>query len=230
MTNPVDHIALQALLRPARPALVDLTDGRRWSYKELNHAVAQWAAMLRSDFGIQVGDRVALLAKNRAEAILMHFACARLGAIFVPFNWRLSSREIAALIGDVRPHLVVGDAELSRTDTKGLSIADLAAAAERAEPLPQGAIDAKKPSLMLFTSGTSGHPKGALLSEWNLLQAAINFGLLTRVTPDSVFLVNSPMFHIMGLVSCVRSPLMQGGTILVSDGFEPARTLSRLSN
>jgi fatty-acyl-CoA synthase len=228
--SAVDPIAQQAQRRPERLALRDLTSGRRWTYGALDRAVGQWAAVLRRDFGIVVGDRVALLAKNGAEVIQLHFACARLGAIFTPLNWRLSGAELAALIGDAEPRLIAGDGESERLGVEGVPLEALRAAAEASDPLPPAPVNPDRPSLMLFTSGTSGRPKGALLSERNLLQTAVNFGELGRVTPDSVFLVDAPMFHIIGLVTCIRPPLLQGGAILVSDGFEPSRTLERLGD
>ncbi len=160
----------------------------------------------------------------------MHLACARTGAIYVPLNWRLSPAEILILVEDAEPRLVVGDEELIRVGLDGLSIDLLAGEIEVAAPLDLGPIDRERPSLILYTSGTSGRPKGVLLSERNLDQTALNFGRLGRVTHDSVFLNDAPMFHVIGLVTCVRPPLLHGGTILVSDGFEPGRTLARLGD
>jgi len=227
--TPTDHVALQARLQPNRPAAVDLLGGRLWTYAELDGAVARALGVLRRR-GLGEGDRLAVLARNRVLLAVLHLACARLGAIFVPLNWRLSPSEIGALVEDSAPTLIVGDALLKVAGLDGVDLDLLQAEVDAAEPETAGPADRDRPSLILYTSGTSGRPKGALLSERNLDQTAINFGRLGKVTHQSVFLVDAPMFHIIGLITSIRPALMHGGTILVSDGFEPARTLARLSD
>jgi len=229
MSAPTDHVSLQARLEPRRLAAVDLASGRRWTYAQLDQAVARSARVL-VERGLGVGDRLASLARNRVTLVALHLACARIGAIYTPLNWRLSPAEIAALVEDAEPRLVVGDAELAKAGLDGVSLDGLEAEIEAAEPLQTAAFDRDRPSLILYTSGTSGRPKGVLLSERNIEQTAINFGRLGRLTHDSVFLVDSPMFHVIGLVTAVRPTFLHGGTILVSDGFEPARTLARIGD
>jgi fatty-acyl-CoA synthase len=90
------------------------------------------------------------------------------------------------------------------------------------------AQDPDRLSLLLFTSGTSGRSKGVMLSERNIHQTAVNFGALTRVSNTSVFLCDAPMFHVMGMTANLRPVLLQGGTVLLSDGFNAQRTLQRL--
>ncbi|PHY18092.1 AMP-binding protein [Caulobacter sp. BP25] len=227
--TPTDHVAIQARLQPDRLAAVDLATDRRWTYAQLDAAIARAAAVLRRR-GVGEGDRLATLARNRVLLAILHLACARLGAIFVPLNWRLSSAEIATLIEDAEPVLIVGDAQLAAHGLNGIDLDVLQAEIDDAEPEATGPADRERPSLILYTSGTSGRPKGALLSERNLDQTAVNFGRLGKVTHQSVFLVDAPMFHIIGLITSIRPPLMHGGTVLVSDGFEPVRTLSRLGD
>src|SRR5581483_11120717 len=99
------------------------------------------------------------------------------------------------------PKLFLGDGCLAAAGLSGVAIEDFAAEAETLAPRPEVPIDPEKPSLILYTSGTSGRSKGALLSERNLEHTAINFSLLGRVTPDSVFLCDAPMFHVIGIVT-----------------------------
>jgi len=228
--QPVDHLAFQARFQPGNLALMDLASGRQWRFAELDRAVQQTAAVLRHGHGIGAGERVAALARNCAELLLLHFACARLGAIYVPLNWRLAPPELALLIEDTEPAVVVGDDELIHAQLSGVPITKLADAIAQADPLPHEPIDQDRPSLILFTSGTSGRPKGALLSERNLWATGINLGRLANVSHASRFLVDSPLFHIIGLASNVRPALYHGGAVLISDKFDPARTLTRLSD
>ena len=228
MGGPVDHIALHALLGPDRLAAVELASGRRWTYAALDRDVAACAAVLRAR-GIGSGDRVAALARNCVVLIVLHHACARIGAIYIPFNWRLAADELDWLVGDADPALLVHDDGALR-DVPALAIADLATAIAAADPLPTAAIDPDAVSLILYTSGTSGRPKGAMLSERAIGETAINLSHYGAVTRDSRFLCDSPMFHIIGLVSNVRPALMWGGAVLVSDGFDASRTLARFAD
>ncbi len=229
MQDGMDFLALQAGLQPGRLAARDLTTGRHWTYAAFNDAAGRFAAALRGQ-GIAAGDRVALLAKNRVETVLLHLACARLGAMLVPLNWRLAPPELAGLLQDCEPALTLGDALLAAAGLPGLDIDDFAAAAKTQAPLAAQHTDPDAPSLILYTSGTSGRPKGVLLSERNIWQTAQNFSLLGRVTHESAVLCDSPMFHVIGLVTNIRPTLMRGGAFLVSDGFQPARTLARLAD
>jgi fatty-acyl-CoA synthase len=229
MAGVIDYVALHAKERPAAPAVHDLTSGKRWTYQSLDRVISQYAALLRTH-GLERGERVAVLAKNRAELTFMHLACARIGAMYVPLNWRLSTGEIGRLIDDAAPRLLLGDAMLEKAELPGFSLDEFASAANEAEPLACEAQDQHAPSLILYTSGTSGLPKGVLLSEHNIWETAHNFSVPARVTQQSAFLCESPMFHIIGLITSIRPPLMRGGRFVVSDGFMPSRTLALLSD
>jgi len=225
----VDHLQLQARLQPDRLAARDLTFGQAWTYREFDQAAWKMAAALKAR-GVTAGERVAVLAKNRASLVLLHVACARLGAIYVPLNWRLSPHEFAPLLADAEPALVLGDQQLQAAGLAGDALDEIEAAANAAHPLDPRPYDQHATSLILYTSGTSGRPKGVMLSEANLWATAVNFSVLARVGPDSAVLCDAPMFHVIGLVSNIRPTLMHGGAILVSDGFVPARTLDRLAD
>ena len=233
MALAADSIGVHARLQPQRLAARDLTRGERLTYAELDERVGRLAAHLL-DRGCVPGDRVAALARNDLWLVALHFACARAGLIYAPLNWRLGPAELAPLIALAEPRLLLVDdspqaAELARFAPVE-PLAALAAASRETPPLEDVARDPDRPSLILFTSGTSGRSKGAVLTERNLLQTAVNFGALTRVGHASVFLCDAPMFHIIGLVTNIRPVLLQGGAILVSDGFDAARTLERLGD
>ena len=227
-TTPADVIALYAQSQPNRIAARDLVTGESWSYAEFDLAIARLANHLLSSGG-QAGDRVAVLARNSARQVMLHLACCRAGMVFAPINWRLSATEISVLLELAEPRFLFTDqaseASLDNRD-QAQYLSDFIECSSGCAPLLNGAQSLDRPSLVLFTSGTTSKPKGVLLSERNLMMTGINFGMLTRVNNSSCFLCEAPMFHVIGIVTNIRSVLQQGGTILVSDGFKPARTLN----
>jgi fatty-acyl-CoA synthase len=225
----MDYVTLQASLQPDRLAARDLASGNSWTYRQFDIAASQFAAALAAR-RIGAGDRVALLAKNRVETILLHLGCARIGAMLVPLNWRLANAEINALLEDAEPALILGDALLETFALAGTPLDDFAAQAASVAPLPSAKTPDNTTSLILYTSGTSGRPKGVLLTERNIWETGRNFSLLGRVTHASAILCDAPMFHVIGLVTNIRTALMQGAAFLVSDGFIPPRTLARLAD
>ncbi len=227
--DPIDNLGFHARYRPEKLAIRDLTHGGSWSYAAFDDTVARCAGMLLAR-GAIAGARVAALSKNRAELIILHLACSRIGAIFVPLNWRLSAGEIEALMEDAEPALAFTDGVVPSVRGPFEAIDELLDAIARAEPAPAVAIDPDPPALILYTSGTSGRPKGVQLSERNLSASGAASVLLYDVNQDSAVLGDAPMFHTLGIVANVRPYLQAGGTILVSDGFVPERTLDRLTD
>lgn len=225
----MDFIRFQAMRQPQQLAVTDLTFDRQWSYSEFDRFVAACVGLLL-ERGIAHGDRIACLSKNRAEIVALHLACARLGALFVPLNWRLSAAEIAQLIDDCEPALIFGDEMVVALDVEALDINALCDEYAQTVPVWADLPSPDEPSLLLYTSGTTGKPKGVLLSEKNLMETAINTSLLCEVDGHSGFLCEAPMFHIIGLATSVRAALLRGGRIVVSDKFIPERTLARLAD
>lgn len=225
----MDYVSFHALLHPDKPAVTDLTFKRRWSYEQFDRFVAGCTAVLMNE-GVVEGDRVACLSKNRAEIVALHLACARLGAIFVPLNWRLSPSELGAIVPDCEPVIVYGDDLASALGVEATDIESLHDRCGDAQLVWPEKKSENLPSLILYTSGTTGSPKGVMLSERNLTETAINFALLGEVDSDSHFLSESPMFHIIGMVTSVRPPLLVGASVSISDRFIPERTYSRLAD
>jgi fatty-acyl-CoA synthase len=227
-----DFVRLHARGRPDSIALADAGSGRGLGYRALDHLVDCAVTVLRES-GVEPGGRVAALSRNSIELVILHLACARASAILAPLNWRLSAAELRALLDDCEPALLYGDDRIAAAGETGLLMLTAEEFGRRigqAEPAPFEAGDAARPSLMLYTSGTSGKPKGVLLSEANLFATAVNFAVIGEVSARSAFLVDSPMFHVIGMVTNVRPALMMGARVVVSGGFDPAVTLERLAD
>lgn len=232
-TTP-DPVALHARTQPDRVACVDLASGRRWTYAALDDAIQRAVGVLETGYGIEPGQRIAALARNSADLLILQQAAMRLGAIFVPVNWRLASAEQQVILADCDPALLMHDTVPEMVRPKRymtVDVAAFAAAVAARAPAPRRPLPASDaPSIILYTSGTSGRPKGVIVTERNALATAVNFGVLGRVGNASVFLCDAPMFHVIGLITSLRPPLLQGGTVLISPGFDAGLTNRRLAD
>lgn len=210
---------------PARVAIE--TAQRQLSYGELIARVDAVASALVS-MGIQRADRIAVLSENRVEYLELQLAAAKLGAIVACQNWRLTHHELQHCIDLVSPALLVcspGQQELARQLTLGdmpLVVLDedyeysvRNATARYDQPV----IDPESGLIILYTSGTTGRAKAALISQralcWRMCLLRIDLG----VTPDDAYLAWSPMFH-MGGTEHSLSTLMMGGRVILSRGFD----------
>lgn len=216
--------ACRAKLRAKATALRD--DGVRRSYGELRARVAAAAGALRAR-GVGVGDRVAIIARNRAEYLETLLACGWLGAIAACQNWRLAPDEMAYCIDLVDPALVVGAPAFLAEHAVGRACLpfddDWEAALDRVEPVPEPvALDPEAPSLILYTSGTTGRPKGAVISHRALVARNLVVRAELGLHPDDAFAAWSPMYH-MGGAEYSLGTLMSGGTVHVVDGFDASR-------
>ncbi|TPX16527.1 uncharacterized protein E0L32_003821 [Thyridium curvatum] len=231
-----DLIASNARTRANNLACVELSTGLRWSYGELDTDVQRAVTILRSVEGVRAGDRVAVLDQNSVYQLIIHQALLRIGAIFVPVNWRLSSPEIARILEDCSPVLFYSRdthvrCQQARQRCRSFSSFTKALqASPPAPPIPISPAFYDKTGTILYTSGTSGSPKGVMLTPRCLLATATNYAYLGEVSTGCVFLCDCPMYHIIGLVVQVWAPLLRGGTLLVSPGFDAAQTNRRLAD
>ena len=215
-------------------------EGRNISYAELKRDVRSVAGWLRA-YGVIAGDRVAYLGPNCPELLELLFACARLGAIFVPLNNRMPPAELQVFVRATRPRLLVaergfrevavdsaGNLELERVKTFQLG-GELPGFAPVPERLPAVAgADARAPALILFTSGTSGAPKGATFTHENLAFNGLNVISAFGVTAADEILTAVPMFHVGGLFIHTLPGLCAGATITIHREFDPGRLLDEL--
>jgi acyl-CoA synthetase (AMP-forming)/AMP-acid ligase II len=216
-----DIIRRHAAARPDAPALTFA--GRTRSFADLDTASSRVADGLRAR-GIGPGDRVAVLSKNRAEFFEAIIGCSKLGATLVGLNWRLSAREIAEILDDCEPALVLVDETgagiLARIENTvpvlpfGPTFDTLKAQASDRDPGHDGAPD--DVALILYTSGTTGRPKGAMLTNRGMSYTR-RLAEAWGMSAASVNLVAMPLFHIGGC-GYGSSTMMAGGhTILMAE-------------
>ncbi|MFM5954423.1 MAG: AMP-binding protein [Novosphingobium sp.] len=233
MSIVIDSVRTHAVAMPNRLAVGCAESGRRWSWAQLDAAVDRVAAWLADRLGPASGARVAALARNHPNMLVLQLACMRAGAIFVPYNWRLASAEIAALMVDADPVLFFHDADFAVPESQAerLLLADLDSLGTPGTRAPESARRGwDAPTTLLYTSGTSGRPKGVMISEENAFWGPANFINGSLVSYDSVFLCDMPMFHTAGLFAAVRVPIVAGGTVWISAGFDPAKTIARIAD
>src|SRR4029450_2891895 len=238
-----DWIAHHTRRSPGKIALVDLASGRRFSYGELNERVSRLAGHLRDALKVGRGDRVAVLALNTTDTMGVQFACFRLGAIFLPLNNRLTVPELQFIVGDAAPVVMIYDADLAETALTVVKLCNVASALKLgaggsyeagiagADPIDKFEdVTLDDISTIMYTSGTTGLPKGAIITHGLTLWNCINLGRPAAVSPASVLPTVLPLFHTGGL-NCYTNPVMHiGGTALIMRTFDPGEALRLISD
>ena len=237
-----DWIERQAAFAPAKTALV--CADRRLSYADLAREVRQVASALAAA-GVVRGDRVAHLGYNGVEQVALLFACARLGAMFVPLSWRLAPPEHRTMLADCRPRvLVAADPFVAPTAAiaeagAGLVRIALGAApdgwlawdrfAERGAALPPPLGDAAAaPVLLCYTSGSTGAPKGVVHTQDSLFHNAVNSTHMHDLTAADVVLTTLPLFHVGGLNILTMPAFHAGATVVLHPRFDPPQAIDAI--
>jgi fatty-acyl-CoA synthase len=238
-----DWIAHFSRRTPDKTAVVDLASERRFTYAQFDARIARLATHLRERLGITRSDRVAVLALNTTDTLEVQFACGRLGAIFVPLNIRLTVPELEFIVGDAAPKVMVHDSDLAETALTVARACDVSsalllgeggsyeAAIAAAQPLQHGeSVTLDDVSTIMYTSGTTGRPKGAMITHGMTFWNCVNLGGPAYITPSSVLLTVLPLFHTGGL-NCYTNPVLHaGGTVLIMRAFDPALALKLISD
>jgi fatty-acyl-CoA synthase len=232
--------------RPDDVAVATLDTGFQLTWAELELRVARLAAVFRDTFGVQHGDRVALLAESDARYFEVQFACVRLGAIFVPLNIRLSTGELVSTLEDAGAVLLVHDA--TQAEPAGDVAAQLDIATVRWDEgegrTPYDAVrDPEAPRVparrladddvaqIMYTSGTTGKPKGVLCTNGAMAANAVNMAHTSRCADRDAHAVNFvPLFHAGGLNIYCNPVLYWGGKVTTTRGFDPAQALGLLTD
>lgn len=229
----------RAQLNPERTALI--FENLTLSYADLALRVRQQATLLR-EAGVCMGDRVAFVGFNQPAFLETLFAANALGAIFVPLNFRLTGEELKFIINDAGAHTLICDdalqpildpikgelccreffsAESSFEGWRSLVAERLAAA-----PLPsEVSVDQHDTSVIMYTSGTTGLPKGVMLTHGNLLWNNINSQLAFGGSREDVVLTAAPLFHIAGLNVMTLHTFVMGATLVLVRNFDPGVVL-----
>lgn len=214
--------------------------GKDQSYSALAARIAALAGMLRHTYGIDRGDRVAWLGVNDPDLIAVLFACARLGAMLVPMNWRLEEPECAALVEDCTPRALfvtegfvdTGDRLGAKAGIPVMEIAseDWNATLKEAEPIlaDQGAGTLADPVLISYTSGTTGAPKGVVLDQQAIFTNAVNSTHMHGLAGKDLALITLPFFHVGGLNILATPILHAGGTLVLHPVFDVEATFDAL--
>ncbi|HEX4952026.1 MAG TPA: long-chain fatty acid--CoA ligase [Thermoanaerobaculia bacterium] len=240
-----DLLGERARLTPGSLALVTVPaaggDGERLSYAELDRRAEACARLLAERLGLGAGERVGLLAGNRVEFLEVFFACAKAGTVLVPIGTRLTAPEIAHLVADSGLAVLIWAGEHEATLRELASLlplpqtvaldgpvlpTDLDYQAER-RALEGGRLT-RRPRLgpedlwaLLYTSGTTGKPKGVMIPHRQLLWNGYNTVISWQLTADDVTPIFTPLYHAGGLAAFLVPMVTIGGRVLLFEGFDP---------
>jgi fatty-acyl-CoA synthase len=238
-TQTIDSwLTTHANHRPEHPALY--CDGESYSYQQLQQRVAEVARGLTSELGLNRGDRIAYLGHNSAAEVVLLFAAAKLGLIFIPLNWRLAPVELNYIINDCSAKYLFHGAECNDQAAEALADLDTVAVStfEKLQNFKQGAnqvpseanAELTDPYLIVYTSGTTGRPKGAVHTQEAVFWNGIISTHAHDFTPDDHVLNVLPLFHIGGISIQMLPCFFIGGTVSLHTAFDPAKVLDAVEN
>jgi fatty-acyl-CoA synthase len=232
-------LSRRAELTPNRTAL--RVDDRSFTYAELDDRAARFAGVLGAS-GVAAGDRVAALLTNGNEYVEALFACARIGAILVPLSQRLAGPELEFMTDDSGSTVLVYSEEWSQLASvvkgrTGVKAAFVAGGGGGGDPSYEDALASAEPVseprdvsqddvlAIFYTSGTTGRPKGAMLTHGNFFWTNLNVVFSFGFFQDECTLVVLPMFHVGGWNANMLATILSGGTVVVERSFDPGRAL-----
>jgi long-chain acyl-CoA synthetase len=233
MTNFATVLSAAVAAGPDRPAI--RLDELTLSYAQLDGAAARAAGLLRAK-GVRAGDRVGLQLPNVPYFPIVYFGALRLGAVVVPLNPLLKDREVAYALSDSGARVLVawhGFADAARGGSKQAGMECVLVTPGEFEPLLAAADPVleladradEDPAVIVYTSGTTGTPKGATLTHANLPAAARVGGDQVDAGPESVTVATLPLFHVFGLSAIMNVSVRAGGLLTLVPRFEPGKVL-----
>jgi malonyl-CoA/methylmalonyl-CoA synthetase len=218
--RPATLLELMAAIRPDSidPFLLSVDGSVTATYGDVARRSAQIAHALRAS-GVRPGDRVALKTEKSVASLMVYLACVRSGAALLPMNIGYTTDEVAYLVGDAEPAIVVDDARL-------LELGRLA------DQMPDVFVDhVSQPddlAAILYTSGTTGRPKGAMLSHGNLTSNAFTLHQMWGFQPDDVLLHALPIFHTHGLFVATNTSIAGGTPMVFLERFDVGEVIAAL--
>ncbi|MFI9005997.1 long-chain fatty acid--CoA ligase [Actinosynnema sp. NPDC053489] len=216
--------ARRALMSPDRTAIVH--SGRSITYAELAARVDRAAHRLRAE-GVRAGDRVAYLGPNHPSFVETMFATHALGAVFVPVNTRLAAPELDHVLTDSGASVLVHASALPEPIRRPGTVVALADYEDWLGPSPAEPVDVPvsrdAPAFILYTSGTTGRPKGAVLTHDNLVWNTYNLLVGMDIAGSERTLVSAPLFHVGALAQTLLPTLLKGGTAVLTPGWDVDR-------
>lgn len=196
------------------------TNGQEsWTFQQLDDMVARVATRLTQS-GVVKGRRVALIVSGEWQAVPVIHALARIGAVLVPLNGRLKQQELAPLVADADVDLIITQDSLPSSFGTAICLENLFDKLNTYEPMPASFIDLTATQFLVYTSGTTGRPKGALLSFGNIYASAVSSAIHLGTLPQDLWLHMMPLSHIGGLSILFRS-VITGSGIVWLNRFDP---------
>ena len=228
----------------AREAVfIETAEGRRWTYGDMLEFSGRLAGALQG-LGVTPGDRVAVQVEKSPEALMLYLACLRAGAVYLPLNTAYTLAELDYFIGDAEPRLVVvapkaaegvrtvagrHGAQVETLDEAGGGSL-LVLAADAGADFPDAARGAEDLAAILYTSGTTGRSKGAMLTHDNLLSNALTLRDYWRFTGADRLIHALPIFHTHGLFVASNVTLLAGASMYLLPKFDAGEVLRLMEN
>lgn len=238
MLENLDWLDKRAQLSEEKVAVISADEQKSWSYGELNKRAIQLANYFIKR-GVNKGDRIAFIAPNSIYYFDFLFACSKIGAIFVPLNWRLAKLEINAILVDCQPRMIVIHEKFYNQFKIKFNVETFPIIKKEYENLLSEQNNAllsfrkivsDDPVAIFYTGGTTGKPKGVVLSfqsvQWNAINTVISWGLAST----DVTLTCMPLFHTGGMNALTIPILMCGGKVVVSEKFEAEQAIHDLNH
>jgi fatty-acyl-CoA synthase len=246
-----DYLGRREIYSPDKLAIIDAGKDPelRLTYREFNVRISRLAKWLQDVASIQKGDRVAILARDGVEHLDCFFACGKIGAIHTALNWRLHWRELAHLVELTQPKVLIYSDDFKDSVTEleaAIRGTDYAIAhylhiegdgivgsrhfettfqAMPPTPVLCESLDKEDTACLLFTGGTTGLPKGAMISHRMIVWNAFNT-VIHDLTHDDIYLCVFPLFHAGGLFAYVSSQVIFGNTTILTRQFDPEQVLT----
>lgn len=227
-----DFVKNRALLSPTKTAFIDYSSGVSRNFDEIEKRSNRLAAYLHFN-GVRPQDTIGVLCRNRVEFFELLFACAKIGAILVPFNWRSPAMELIPLVGDVKPKLVFYGKE-DEVTCKEISNGISTIGFDKDFELILDNEISFSPRLfwpddecwyLIFTSGTTGKPKAVMQTYRMALANAVNIGQAINIQSDDRFLNFLPLFHTAGINLHTIPAFLNGCVSWIIDGFDAGKVL-----